>query len=104
MVRTDEDRGREGVVLMFVVLCSCCSHRVHVVWARRRVLVLYPCCCIVVPYSGHLVVVRCCRVSLWRTSFVVGMSRCGHGDCGVVIVWWYGGVVVWWWCSQSKRR
>ena len=102
MVRTVEDGGREGVVLVFVVLCSCRSRRVHVVWARRRVLVLYPRCRIVVPYSGRLVVVRRCRVSLSRTSFVVGVSRCGHGDCGVVVdvdVVWCGRRVVVWWCG-----
>ena len=89
MVRTDEDGGREGVVLVFVVLCSRRSRRVHVVWARRRVLVLYPRCRIVVPYSGRLVVVRRCRV-----------SRCGHGDCGVDVdvVWCGRRVVVWSWC------
>ena len=75
VVRTDEDGWREGVVLVFVVLCSRC------------VLVLYPRCCIVIPYSGRLVVVRCCCV-----------SRCGHGNCGVVVdvdvVWCGYGVVV----------
>ena len=95
MVRTDEDGWREGVVLVFVVLCSRRSRRVLVVWARRRVLVLYPRCRIVVPYSGRLVVVRRCRVSLSRTSFVVRVSRCGHGDCGVVVdVVWCGRRVV----------
>ena len=85
MVRTDEDGWREGVVLVFVILCSHRSRRVHVVWACCHVLVLYPRCRIVVPYSGCLVVVPRCHVSLSHTSFVVGMSCCGHGDCGVVV-------------------
>ena len=59
----------------------------------------YPSSCVVTSFSWCLCCVgssscpRCCVV-VARTSFVVGMSRCGHGGCGVVWLLCSGMVVV----------
>ena len=66
-------------------LSSCCRHIVLVVSSL--------CGLIVVPSFCVLIVVSSCIVVVVRTSFVVGVSCCDHGGCGVV---WSscGGMVV----------
>ena len=77
-----EDEWGEGVVLGLITICrpvlSHHSHGVFIVWACCRALIVVSSSCIVV--------IVC-------TSFVVGVSCCGHGGCGVV---WSscGGMVV----------
>ena len=69
-------------------LVAICHHVVLVVSLLCGLVVVPSFCVLVVVLSSCIVVVA-------HTSFVVGMSRCGHGGCGVVWLW-CGVVVVWW--------
>ena len=97
-----EGRGMEGGKMnggrvwswassLFVVLCR---HVVLVVSSLRGRVVVPSFCVLVVMSLSCIVVVA-------HTLFVMGVSHCGHGGCGVVwSSWlWSGLVVVWCWCS-----